>query len=212
MRSAGNFQSLALQCSCPEKRETILMFITPASLLYRLRQPEEATAWARFVDLYTPLLFHWSKKLGEQESDQADLVQDVFLILWRKLPEFEYDSGKSFHAWLKTIFINRYRSRLRNRDATGLPDTLRPQKDSYSDDFSQQLADDDDRKHLIRQAFRLIETEFSDLQQQVFREYVIEEQSPTVVAAKLGLSPGTVYSIKSKILSRLRQELHQLLD
>lgn len=188
------------------------MFVTPASLLYRLRTHEESAAWGRFVDLYTPLLFHWAEKLGERESDQPDLVQDVFLILWRKLPEFEYDSGKSFHAWLKTIFMNRFRSRLRQRASAAANEATPQQPDSYHDDFGQQLADEDDRKYLIRQAFRLIETEFSDQQQQVFREYVLEEKSPTEVAARLGLSVGTVYSIKSKILSRLRQELHQILD
>ena len=92
------------------------MFVTPASLLYRLRRPEENLAWHRFVELYSPLLFHWAKQLGYQESDGADLVQDVFVILWRKMPEFEYDPTKSFHAWLKTLFINRYRSLQRNRD------------------------------------------------------------------------------------------------
>jgi RNA polymerase sigma-70 factor (ECF subfamily) len=94
------------------------MFATPASLLYRLRRTDEVAAWGRFVDLYTPLLYHWAHKLGEQESDSADLVQDVFLILWRKLPEFEYDSERSFHAWLRTIFLNRHRSRLRHQIIT----------------------------------------------------------------------------------------------
>jgi RNA polymerase sigma-70 factor (ECF subfamily) len=59
------------------------MFTTPESLLYRLKKPEEATAWSRFVELYSPLLFHWARRLGQQDSDCADLVQDVFLILWR---------------------------------------------------------------------------------------------------------------------------------
>jgi len=188
------------------------MFMTPASLLYRLRQPEEVTAWARFVDLYTPLLFHWAKKLGQQESDCADLVQDVFLILWRKLPEFEYDSGKSFHAWLKTIFLNRYRSHLRKHAAAHVNSPGLSGADFTVADFSDQLADEDDTRYLIQQAFRLIQSEFSMLQQQVFREYVLEEQSPEIVAKRLGISSGTVYGIKSKILSRLRQELQQILD
>jgi RNA polymerase sigma-70 factor (ECF subfamily) len=188
------------------------MFMTPASLLYRLRQPEEVTAWARFVDLYTPLLFRWAKKLGEQESDQADLVQDVFLILWRKLPEFEYDSGKSFHAWLKTIFLNRYRSRIRKPGAVDVNASGLIGADVSVADFSAQLADEDDTRYLIQQAFRLIQCEFSTLQQQVFREYVLEEQSPEIVANRLEISVGTVYGIKSKILSRLRQELQQILD
>lgn len=188
------------------------MFATPVSLLYRLRRTDEVAAWGRFVDLYTPLLYHWAHKLGEQDSDSADLVQDVFLILWRKLPEFEYDSGKSFHAWLRTIFLNTHRSRMRQRhsvngDSPGLTGVERGVAD-----FSDQLAQEEDTRFLIRQAFRLIEGEFSAFQQQVFRAYVLEEQPPEKVADAVGISPGTVYGIKSKILSRLRQELHQILE
>lgn len=188
------------------------MQVTPASLLYRLRSCEESSAWTRFVDLYTPLLFHWAQQLGQQESDRADLVQDVFLILWRKLPEFEYDRGRSFHAWLKTIFLNRYRSRLRKREALtcDVKELVRP--DACDFDVSQQLAEEEERRFLIRQAFRLIESEFSPLQQQVFREYVLDEQPPDRVAERAGISPGAVYGIKSRILSRLRQELRQILD
>jgi len=188
------------------------MFATPVSLLYRLRRTDEGAAWGRFVDLYTPLLYHWAHKLGEQDSDSADLVQDVFLILWRKLPEFEYDSDKSFHAWLKTIFLNRYRSRLRQRSPANRTSSNLIDVGSSVPDFSEQLAQEDDTRFLIRQAFRLIEGEFSVAQQQVFRAYVLEEQPPEKVAKEMGISPGTVYGIKSKILCRLRQELKQILD
>jgi RNA polymerase sigma-70 factor (ECF subfamily) len=183
------------------------MFTTPASLLLRLRQPEETTAWGRFVELYTPLLFHWARQLGQQDSDCADLVQDVFLILWRKLPEFEYDSGRSFHAWLKTVFLNRYRTRQRQRGP--LPVELDAELLANS---GSRIADGEDVRYLIRQAYRLIECEFSPLHQQAFRAYVLEERAPDAVARELGISPGTVYGIKSKILSRLRQELQQLFD
>ena len=76
---------------------------TPASLLERLRQPGQDQAWARFVDLYTPLLFYWARRLGCQESEAADLVQEVLLLLVRKLPGFTYDQHKSFRGWLRTI-------------------------------------------------------------------------------------------------------------
>ena len=184
------------------------MFTTPASLLFRLKQPEETTAWDRFVELYTPLLFHWARKLGQQDSDCADLVQDVFLILWRKLPEFEYDSGRSFHAWLKTIFLNRFRTKQRQRS----PQPMDLDAESLLANSSGDFADAEDVRYLIRQAYRLIECEFSPLHQQAFRAYVLEERDPIAVARELGLNPGTIYSIKSKILSRLRQELQHVFD
>jgi site-specific DNA-cytosine methylase len=60
------------------------MSSTPASLLQRLRQPGDSRAWNEFVELYSPLLFHWARQTGLQEADAADLVQDVFAILVRR--------------------------------------------------------------------------------------------------------------------------------
>lgn len=59
---------------------------TPAILLERLRRPDKG-ARPRFVALYTLLLSFWACRMGLQEADAADLVQDVFTILWQKLPE-----------------------------------------------------------------------------------------------------------------------------
>src|SRR5438552_1694044 len=66
------------------------MHTTSISLLERIRQPAEREAWGRFVELYTPLLYYWACRLGMQESDAADLVQDVFAVLVQKLPVFTY--------------------------------------------------------------------------------------------------------------------------
>jgi RNA polymerase sigma-70 factor, ECF subfamily len=184
------------------------MLITPASLLYKLKKQEESSAWERFVAIYTPLLYHWARQQGQQDSDSADLVQDVFLILWRKLPEFEYDPSKSFHAWLKTLFINRFRSLQRNRGRHFV--SLSEQGPLES--MVEPAIDSEDTRFLIRQAFRLIEGEFSLLHQQVFRAYVLRELPAEEVAKRYEIGLGTVYGIKSKVLSRLRLEMRQLID
>lgn len=184
------------------------MFITPVSLLYRLRQPEEGLAWNRFIELYSPLLYHWARQAGYQESDCADLVQDVFVILWRKMPDFDYDPTKSFHAWLKTLFVNRARAIRRNRDI---------RHESLGDhDLVHTLSefdlDPEDTRFLIRQAYRLIERDFSLLHQQVFRAYVLQNRPAEEVARLYEIGLGSVYGIKSKMLSRLRQEMRHLID
>jgi RNA polymerase sigma-70 factor (ECF subfamily) len=42
------------------------MHSTPVSLLERLRRPDERAAWERFVQLYTPLLCAWARRLARQ--------------------------------------------------------------------------------------------------------------------------------------------------
>lgn len=184
------------------------MLITPASLLFRLKTAEPSAAWEKFIELYTPLLVQWAKRLGQQDSDCADLVQDVFLILWQQLPHFDYNAEKSFHAWLKTVFLNRHRTRLRQKSPT--PIELNGVDFNIAE--AHEGIDPEDTLFLIKQAFRLIEEEFSPLHQQVFRLYVLENRDPEEVARELGIRPGTVYGIKSKILSRLRQEISHLID
>ena len=74
------------------------MNTTRISLLERLQQPAEQAAWERFVQLYTPLLCQWVRRLGLHGADEADLVQDIFTVLVQKLPEFRYDPHQRFRG------------------------------------------------------------------------------------------------------------------
>src|SRR4051812_1055658 len=92
---------------------------TPVSLLQRLRQPGAHRAWERFVELYTPLLYYWSRRMALQPHDAADLVQDVFAVLLLKLPEFRYDDNRSFRGWLRAVTVNKWRERCRRQVPAG---------------------------------------------------------------------------------------------
>jgi RNA polymerase sigma-70 factor (ECF subfamily) len=181
------------------------MLTTHASLLGKLGKPEAADAWGRFVELYSPLLFHWAKHLGLQDSDAADLVQDVFLRLLRKLPEFQYDPQRSFHCWLKTLFLNQHNECLRLRKALPVGDHTELPSPDPIDEF-------EDRRFLTQQALRLIEPEFSPVLWKAFQEYALAGRSADEIAGELGISRGTVYSVKSKVILRLRREFEQLVD
>src|SRR5438067_1653747 len=90
------------------------MNTTPVSLLERLCHADaEQAAWQQFVELYTPLLCQWARRLGLQNHDAADLVQEVFAVLVRKLPNFRYDPDRRFRGWLWTITVNKARERHR---------------------------------------------------------------------------------------------------
>ena len=80
------------------------MHETPISLLRRLCRSPAEPDWERFVALFTPLLSRWGRRLSVPPPDIEDLLQDVFTVLFRKFPEFQYDPSKSFRAWLWTVF------------------------------------------------------------------------------------------------------------
>jgi RNA polymerase sigma-70 factor (ECF subfamily) len=184
---------------------------TPASLLERLRCPADADSWARFVRLYTPLLYSWAYRVGLQESDAADLIQDVFALLVRKLPEFTYDRNKSFRAWLRTVTLNTWRQRAR-RAAVPTEHNDRALADAAQPDPAEAFWEGEYRQHLVGQALRLMEAQFQPESWQACWKHVVEGKSAAEVAKELGMTPGAVRAAKFRVLTRLRQELAGLLD
>ena len=67
------------------------MYTTSHSLLQRLREPDASDAWDHFVQLYTPVIYYWARRVGSQPEDAADLVQEVFLVLSQQMSSFQYD-------------------------------------------------------------------------------------------------------------------------
>ncbi len=93
---------------------------TSVTLLRTLREARSGVddaAWARFVDMYGPVVHHLVRLLSPDmsDSDTDDAVQDVFVKLVNVLRSGAYDPAKSkFRTYLSAIarrlLIDRYRS------------------------------------------------------------------------------------------------------
>lgn len=183
---------------------------TPVSLIDRLVHSPDRAAWDRFVELYTPLLVAWCRRLGLSDADVADYTQDVFVVLVEQLPRFRYDPNGSFRAWLKTVLLNAWRKRARKgaREAGHLLDAdAVPQTDP-----GDLLAEAEHREALVRRALALMQTDFEPATWQACWQFVVEDRPAAEVAAALGISVNAVYLAKSRVLRHLRTELAGLLD
>jgi len=184
---------------------------TSTSLLEQFQQAPGQQTWSRFVRLYTPLLFYWARKLGMREADAADLVQDVFTILVQKLPTFQYDQGKGFRSWLRTVLLNKWRSSLRR--GANAPKTVQEGLGEVPDPQGpEELVEAEYRQHLLSNALDLMKSEFPFKTWKACWEHVVLGRPAAEVAAELGIVVGAVYVAKSRVLSRVRQELRGLLD
>src|SRR5262249_51372360 len=149
------------ECSCSTTRfcsDKGHPMETPASLLERLRQPAQDQAWARFVELHTPLLYTWARSTGCQESDAADLVQDVLLLLVRKLPPFASEKHKSFRGWLHTLPLNKWRERRRRTP----PAPAGGKQDLHEIPGAEELGafeEDEYRRYLVQRALQTLRPE-----------------------------------------------------
>jgi RNA polymerase sigma-70 factor (ECF subfamily) len=183
---------------------------TPRTLLERLRQPGNSAAWERFLGLYTPLLYRHARSLGLQEADAADLVQDVLTLLFRKLPEFRHAGPGSFRAWLRVVMRNKLAERRRQRVPATAEEAALAELESPDEQGA--LEETEYRRHLVQQGLVALRDEFPATTWKAFERYALDGCEVEQVAAELGVRVGTVYAAKSRVLSRLRQELDGLLD
>ena len=190
--------------------------LTRASLLARLRDPQDRDAWQQFVDLYGTLVYSFARQRGLQDADAADLTQEVFLAVAGAASHWQYNPKQgSFRGWLYGITRNKLARFLRRRYAQPagsgdsnaqalLEEQPAPDLDMQADweqEFQQQL---------FRLAAAQIQDSFAPTTWQAFWRTAVEGHSAATVAKDLSLSVGAVYVAKSRVLARLAKQIQQL--
>jgi len=189
--------------------------LTRASLLVRLRDPNDETAWKEFVSLYASIIYGFARKRGLQDADAADLMQEVMRSVSGAMGRLNYDPAKgTFRGWLYSITRNKIYTFLeaRSRQARGAGDVNShqrleevPNRPGDSDEWDKEY----ERKAFTWAAER-VKHEFQPTTWKAFWLTAVDGQSPKDVGSELGMSPGAVYVAKSRVIARLRDEISHL--
>jgi RNA polymerase sigma factor (sigma-70 family) len=190
--------------------------LTRASLLVRLRDPQDRAAWQQFVELYGSLVYGFARQRGLQDADAADLTQEVFLAVSQAAGRWQYDPRQgTFRGWLYGITRNKvakFLQRRRNQpqgtgdsQALGL---LAEQPDPAPD--LEAAWEQEYQLHLFRLAAAQVQESFAPTTWQAFWRTAVEGHSAGAVAEELGLSVGAVYVARSRVLARLAEEVQRL--
>jgi RNA polymerase sigma factor (sigma-70 family) len=183
---------------------------TRASLLVRLRDLSDQTAWKEFTDLYGPLVYRYARKQGLQDADAADLGQEVFGAVARAVGGLEYDPGRgSFRNWLFTIV----RHKLANwRSASG--NRLRGRGDSETQRLLEQCPVSVDEEadwqleweeRMFDWACEQVRKDVTDLTWQAFWRTAVDGQSGKQVSVAQGMTIAAVYRARSRVLARIKE-------
>ena len=190
------------------------MNTTSESLLFRLKEGQEQavdeSAWKEFVELYTPMIFSWARKIGLDPNDASDLAQDVLTRVFQKLPEFTYDAGKRFRSWLKTVTINRYRESLRRKSAQQVVASNSILEQFQQVEHAESTWDIDYARLLIGQAMEKMKSDFAAPTWEALRLVIGQQVSVDEAATKTNVSTWTIYSARSRLLKKLKVELDGL--
>src|SRR5262249_55162977 len=159
------------------------------------------------VELFTPLLYEWARRLTPNEAEAADLVQDVFVRLVRALPQFQHNRRESFRGWLRTVLRNCWRNRIRRFRAETAGAAPVEEPPAPETPPARAPAHPAPREPPPRRILQILQRDFQPATWQAFWDCLIEEQPAAQVAQRLGLSVPAVYAAIARVRRRLRQEL-----
>lgn len=103
-----------------------------ATLVVRAREGDLA-AFEGLLRRYQKRIYQLALRMTSNRADAEDVVQEVFVTAWRRLPEIQQEAA--FSGWLYTTATNRCLTLLRKRrPLTELDDTTTPAADAPMDD------------------------------------------------------------------------------
>jgi RNA polymerase sigma factor (sigma-70 family) len=183
---------------------------TRASLLLRLRDPQDGGAWGEFVDLYAPLVYGYLRRQGLQDADAADLCQDVLLAVAGAVGRLEYDRAKgAFRNWLFTVVrrkLANWRRDQKNRPNGGDGGATHQLLEQYTEPEGGQAEWEAQwEERLFAWACEQVRGDVTEATWKAFWRTAVDDQPGKQVAADLGLSVAAVYRARSRVLARIKE-------
>ena len=181
---------------------------TPKTLLRKIAEyanGDDAAEWARFVELYTPVIraFIFARE-DVNESDADDVVQEIFVRLVNILRTGTYRPEKGrFRAYLGTmvrrLLIDRHRRALVRGAGREVPVDdveLLAETPDVAEYVDRRLAE---ARHDAAVEHVLSRTMLDGRTVAAYRAYALEGEPAAEVAARLGLALNALRQIKFRV-------------
>ena len=189
---------------------------TRKSLLARLVDLDDQEAWNEFVDRYGPKILIWCRRFSLQDSDAADVTQEVLSKLVLAMRDFDYDSTKgSFRGWLKTVTSNAVRDWARSAHRTkkstdDFDAVMQELTDPKSIEQLSQVIEEGHQAEILREAQSRVSLRVKPNTWRAYEETAVKQRKAPEVATELNMPVSEVYVAKSRVLKLLRETVTKL--
>jgi RNA polymerase sigma-70 factor (ECF subfamily) len=189
---------------------------TRASLILRIANSEDAQAWEEFLRLYQPVVYRLACRQGLQHADAEELVQEVMLSIARKVEDWDPDPVRGrFRHWLFRIARNQIVNHLSRRKYqtcgaghSGTQSLLEQQIDPAGS--LSELFEIEYRRALFQHAALLVQAAVKERTWNAFWMSAVRDVPMSEVSQRLGMSIGSVYIARNRVLARLRAEVKRI--
>lgn len=162
----------------------------------------DEAALAQLYDRYRAILFGLLMRILNNREEAEDVLQEVFLQVWRKADDFDENRGRPF-TWLVTLGRSRGIDRLRTLASrervaeAGAREALEEVSDAAADTFKSE------QRGLVNSAL----AQLPDEQKRALMLAYFDGLTQSEIAARLGAPLGTVKTRMRTGLMRLRELL-----
>ena len=187
------------------------MISTSVTLLLRLKQNGDAReiAWSEFDRRYAPVIAAFASRLGAEPHDVDGVVCDVISGFYAAQARFVYDPARGrLRGYLKTCVVHALAARSRKPlKIDGRPvEEVDPAAAEIEVPWSQSW----ERERLRRAVEQVREQLENNHTFRAFHRVAIDGEDVAAVAADLGMTPGAVYTAKSRCTARVRDAVAQI--
>jgi RNA polymerase sigma-70 factor, ECF subfamily len=177
----------------PEQAST-----SDVELLHAVSRGDEA-ALARLYDQYRVILFGLLVRILGSREEAEDVLQDVFIQVWRRARDFDEKRGKPF-TWLVTLARSRAIDRLRLLGARRrlVESAAKNQTEEVSDALSDAIQAG--QRDIIQRAL----AELPEEQKQALVLAYYDGLTQSEIASRLGTPLGTVKTRMRSGMAKLR--------
>jgi RNA polymerase sigma factor (sigma-70 family) len=192
-------------------------FHTNLSLIARVRDRNDAAGWGQFYQFYQPLLARYLRKLGLEEHQANDVIQEVFIRLLRALPTFEPDKKRGrFRSYLwrltySTLVDEARRVKSRRRAEEEWVNRFQGDSEAAGQQVEREL-NEINRQQILERALPKVRSVTSSTAWTCFEQRLLRNRPGSEIAAELGISAKVVFVYASRVLKAVRKECAALAE
>lgn len=159
------------------------------------------SAWIKLVKRYEKQIFNYAYRMVNNRDDAFDLMQDIFVAVYRSLSTFKGES--QFKSWLFRIAhyrcVEYYRRKKPTQSLDDVPESTAPERHSCPE---MSMAIGQQAAGLMSAMQTLPINQRTVIELKFFQHCTFDE-----IAVQLGVSPNTVKSRLYNALDKLKGEL-----
>ena len=186
-------------------------WMTTTTVLDRLRDAADHSAWSGFVERYQGPVASFGRKSGLSQADADDVAQETMMAFLETYQKGAYQRGRGkLGQFLFGIARHKIlRARRKTAAAAGqvtygadAADLLAELPDA---DALQQTWEAEWRQSILMKCLERVREEVAPQTFEAFRLVTVEQIEPAQVAERLGMTRNAVFIAKHRVASRLRQ-------